>query len=196
MLNKLHMQIKSLERHYGITQRVMILGTDDLNQCSDDKLKAYLEYLRNDGQEKPTQEPKHTCLRPADRQAGTEADIQNPEPSASPDIPETPPPPIAAAPTVQEPDHLEGGRRKAECGRKEIFLTSDFQLDEWDWARKKGIPEYAIQHMSVLWLSGDSDDWTAANDTIFQFTSPFGNKQLCYRRSEAVAIPQIGGRKT
>ena len=62
-----------------------------------------------------------------------------------------------------------------------------------EWARGKNVPIKALLHASALWLSLDPDDWTAANDTIFQFTSPFGNKQLCYRRSDKVAIPQIGG---
>jgi hypothetical protein len=58
-------------------------------------------------------------------------------------------------------------------------------------AKRQGVPMKALLHAASLWLSGDPDDWTAANDTIFQFTSKFGNKQLCYRRSKKVAIPNI-----
>jgi len=90
MLNKLEMQIKSLERHYGIPQRVIILGTDDLNQCSDNKLKAYLEYLRSQECQLKV-EPEHI--------ERMEADIKDTESSeiASTDIQEpTTPIPIDA----------------------------------------------------------------------------------------------------
>lgn len=94
MLNKLQMQIKSFERHSGINSRMMILGTDDLNQCSDEELKTYLEYLRNDGQELNAEI--------------TEAGIQGPEPSeiTSTDIPEEPKT-IAVAPAIQDTEIQE-----------------------------------------------------------------------------------------
>jgi len=170
MLNKLQMQIKSIERHYGINQRVMILSTDDLNQCSDDKLKTYLEYLRNGDQEKPTQEPEHTDE--------AESNIQDTESSeiASTDIPETPPP------AVQEPDQRE--KELNELIEQLRPLNRHWKIE---WALgKKDVPMKALIHAAHLWLSADPDDWSAANDTICQFTSPFGNKQLCYRRSEKV----------
>ena len=163
MLNKLQLQIKSFERHSGISQRAMILGTDDLNQCSDEELKAYLEYLRNG---RRLDDP------PGGRHGGsesgiTEADIQEPEPSdlsavaqagvTLTDIPETPPAPIAAAPTVPEPDQRE----------KELDALID-QLRplnrHWkiEWAREKKVPMKALLHASHLWLSDATNDWSAA----------------------------------
>jgi hypothetical protein len=53
----------------------------------------------------------------------------------------------------------------------------------------------ALLHAATLWLSEDTNDWSAAANTIFQFTSLFGNKQLCYPSSEKVAIPEISSRK-
>lgn len=140
MLNKLHMQIKSLERHYGITQRVMILGTDDLKQCSDDKLKAYLEYLQNDDKEEPTQK--------ADRSALSSVE---PEPSeiTSADIPISP---IVAAPTIREVDPQEQELDEL------LAKLPDKQNAQIEWARKKGVPTKALLHASSLWLSDDPDD--------------------------------------
>jgi len=187
MLNKLQMQIKSLERHYGIHQRVMILGTDDLNQCSDDKLKAYLEYLRNDGQELNAEpEPKRPIEARSLPPEIMEADIPDIESS---DIPETPPL-IAVAPAIQEPD-----LREKELDELIDQLRPLNRCWKIQWARGKKMPMKALLHAATLWLSDDPDDWSAANETIFQFTSPFGNKQLCYRRSEKIAIPELASSK-
>jgi hypothetical protein len=96
--------------------------------------------------------------------------------------------PIVAAPTIQEADQKE-----KELDELIAQLRAVGRSHKIEWARGKNVPIKALLHASALWLSLDPDDWTAANDTIFQFTSPFGNKQLCYRRSDKVAIPQIGG---
>ena len=47
MPNKLKMRIESRERRKGIISREIILGTNDLSKCSEDKLKTYLKYLQN-----------------------------------------------------------------------------------------------------------------------------------------------------
>jgi hypothetical protein len=105
------------------------------------------------------------------------------------DIP-SPSPPIAAVPTIPEPDQRE----------KELDALID-QLRplnrHWkiEWAREKKVPMKALLHAATLWLSDDTDDWFAAANTIFQFTSPFGNKQLCYPCSEKVAIPELSIKK-
>ena len=98
-------------------------------------------------------------------------------------------PPIKAAPVIQETD-----QREKELDALIDQLRAVNRSHKVEWARGKKVPIKALLHAASLWLSDDPDDWTAANDTLFQFTSPFGNKQLCYRRSENVAIPQIGGR--
>jgi len=134
-----------------------------------------------------------TVLQVSEHTEGTEADIQDTESSeiASTDIPETPPPPIVVAPAIQEPDQRE--KKLDELIDQLRPLNRHWKIE---WARgKKDVPIKALLHASSLWLSDDPDDWTAANDTIFQFTSPFGNKQICYRRSEKVAIPEIASSK-
>jgi len=45
----------------------------------------------------------------------------------------------------------------------------------------------ALLHAAQLWLSEDTRDWTAANDTLFSFTSPYGQKRLHYP-----LIPDVG----
>ncbi len=157
MLNKLQMQIKSLERHHGKNQRWGILGTNDLNQCSDDKLKAYLEYLRNGQEYQPNIEPEHT--------GGTEADIQDTEPSEiiSTDIPEEPKT-IAAAPAIQEPDSRE----------KEI----DQDLDEPSEIQSIAVAPAIEDHQCAwtlaccyLWLT--SKNMTERKGVMFNTPRPF-----------------------
>jgi hypothetical protein len=96
---------------------------------------------------------------------------------------------IGAAPTIQEVD-----QRENELDELILQLRAVGRSHKLEWGRGKKVPMKALLHAASLWLSLDPDDWTAANDTIFQFTSPFGNKQICYRRSEKVAIPEIGGK--
>jgi hypothetical protein len=94
-----------------------------------------------------------------------------------------------AAPAIQE-----AGQKEKELDELIAQLRAVGRSHKIEWARRKRVPLKALIHASTLWLKDDPDDWTAANDTIFQFTSPFGNKQLCYRRSEKVAIPEMGGK--
>ena len=83
--------------------------------------------------------------------------------------------PIKAAPSIQD----------TEAQEKELDELLD-QLKKvnrhWkvEWARGKKVPLKALLHAANLWLSDDTDDWTAANDTIHSFTSPFGLRQLQY----------------
>ena len=93
--------------------------------------------------------------------------------------------PIAAAPAVQEPDP-----REKELDELLNQLRDDrrYTIEE---ARKKGVPLKALIHASTLWLSDNLDDWTAANDTIYSFTSPYGLKQLQYPGKTSTAIPNI-----
>jgi len=93
---------------------------------------------------------------------------------------------IVAAPTIQEPD-----QREKELDELILQLRAVGRSHKIEWGRRKKVPMKALLHAASLWLSDNPDDWTAANDTIFQFTSPFGNKQLCYRRAEKVFIPDI-----
>ncbi len=101
------------------------------------------------------------------------------------------PPPIGtAAPTIQEPDS-----REKELDELLLKLKQVNRHWKIEWARKKNVSLKALLHATNLWLSDDPDDWTAANDTIFAFTSHWGRKQLCYRRAEKVAIPEIASGK-
>ena len=93
---------------------------------------------------------------------------------------------IAATPVIQEPDH-----QKKELDEL-ISKLNDARRYTIEDARKKGVPMKALIHAATLWLSDDLDDWTAANDTIYSFTSPFGLKQLQYPNKERVFIPDIG----
>ncbi len=98
---------------------------------------------------------------------------------------------IAVAPAIQEPDQQE--KELDEL----ISKLNDARRHTIEDARKKGVPMKALLHAAALWLSDDRNDWTAASDTIYSFTSPFGLKQLqCPPRGE-VFIPDIGkGRAT
>ena len=94
--------------------------------------------------------------------------------------------PIQAAPATQD----------TEAQEKELdeLIEQLKQVNRhWkvEWAREKKVPLKALLHAANLWLSDDTDDWSAANNTIFQFTSQWGRKQLCYPRAEKVAIPEI-----
>ena len=51
-------------------------------------------------------------------------------------------------------------------------------------ARNQDVPLKALIHIAALFLSDDIDDWMAANDTIYSFTSPFGLRQLQYPKQE------------
>jgi len=97
---------------------------------------------------------------------------------------------IVAAPAVQEVDQREKGLDELIDQLRPLNRCWKIQ-----WARGKKMPMKALLHAATLWLSDDPDDWSAANETIFQFTSPFGNKQLCYRRSEKIAIPELASSK-
>jgi hypothetical protein len=88
---------------------------------------------------------------------------------------------IIAVPTVQETSPLE--QELDELLAQLRPLNRHWKIQ---WARGKKVPLKALLHASHLWLSDDLADWTAANDTIFQFISPFGNQQLCYRRYRRV----------
>ncbi len=79
---------------------------------------------------------------------------------------------LAVAPAVQESDHQEKELDDL------ISKLNDARRHKIENARKKPVPMKALLHSSTLWLSDDLDDWTAANDTIYSFTSPFGLKQL------------------
>ena len=83
---------------------------------------------------------------------------------------------IATAPNIQEPDQQE--KELDEL----INKFSDVRRHSIEGTRKKGVPMKALLHAAALFLSDDMDDWTAANDTIYSFTSPFGLKQLQYPR--------------
>jgi len=112
----------------------------------------------------------------------TEAEVQEPQP-VEPE-PQTTDKPIAAVPTIQDPDPRE----------KELdYLISKLSEVNRHWniieAREKGVSMKALLHAATLWLSDDMDDWTAANDTIYSFTSPYGLKQLQYPSKTPPAIP-------
>jgi hypothetical protein len=101
------------------------------------------------------------------------------------DIPETPPI-VVAVPTIQQFDSRE---RELDALINQLRpLNRHWQIET---AREKKVPMKALLHAATLWLSDDTDDWSAAMNTIFQFTSPYGNKQLCYPSSEKVAIPEL-----
>ena len=93
---------------------------------------------------------------------------------------------IAAAPAIQEVDSRE--KELDELIDQLRSLNRHWKIER---ARKKGVPIKALLHAAAMWLSDAPDDWSAANDTIFQYTSQFGNKQLCYRAAAAVAIPEL-----
>ena len=46
MEKNLKLQIMGLERHRGVNERAARLGTENLDECSEEKAKAYVEYLR------------------------------------------------------------------------------------------------------------------------------------------------------
>lgn len=135
MLNKLQMQIKSLERRHGKNQRITILSTDDLNQCSDDKLKAYLEYLRNGQEYQPNIEPEHI--------ERMEADIKDTESSeiASTDIQE---------PTTPIPIDAKTRRLLLKDDYTEIFqevLRCEYLCRQWNlrYDRVRHLGDYDLR---------------------------------------------------
>ncbi len=83
---------------------------------------------------------------------------------------------IAAAPAIQETDQQE--KELDEL----ISKLNDARRHTIEEAREQGVPMKALIHAAALFLSDDMDDWTAATDTIYSFTSQYGLKQLQYRK--------------
>jgi hypothetical protein len=90
------------------------------------------------------------------------------------------------APTIQETEPQE--KELDELIEKLKPLNRHHKIEQ---AREKDVPMKALLHAVQLWLSEDTRDWTAANDTIFSFTSPYGQKRLHYPRPEPPVIPDI-----
>jgi hypothetical protein len=72
----------------------------------------------------------------------------------------------------------DGELKKIISQLREINRSKQIELA----CERAEIPIDVLIYVARLWLSENMEDWTAACDTVYQYTSPFGNRQLCNRR--------------